>query len=582
MRWSKLILSLGILSAVALVGCRKENNSPKSTSAKQGSFQYQETQYSEQTTMQNRSTTGPRPDDGTKVVIATPTQCYADLCQSNHELSLLELMSKAEKGSPVQQAYYEKYINPMVIEAMKQRALSEKTTVALIQKYKAEFENLKLTEVQRRMFAAMYYLFKPAVINAKDKLRIDKSLSQLPHTKATYGARMKGGAAYLTAMYPGMDVHKAAQQEARYIQASRKKFNEVTEMNILVSDSPALNRALKGEKLKREDIEEIANQGSYNHKMESLLLGEAREEIDKLGYGEADFYQTYKNGKIEKRYANPQDFNPLDSAKCETSFYQSINLAPKKEDLAKFENLKNHVKKASLSLLSQSDPAYAIVENTDFYLPYNSEENVKMWREKFKEAIIESKEVIAHSANFGVVEAFLTGFTNALVGSKDSSLCDGMYDPTLIDSITPEDGASRLSWMTVVYPKYGISVLAHEIGHVVFRHSKQFNPQIACIKEQNGNDKYTAEDFADLLAIKAEKNLEDLGVDLSDQKGNVGCLFASTRVGEGLVNTTPEDNHSSHLFRALKFALYRKQELPASCKALARSEKSNVLTNCDN
>jgi hypothetical protein len=581
MRWSKLILSFGILSAATLVGCRKDS-STSATSVNQSNTQYQQTQYSEQTTMQNRSTTGPRADDGTKVVIPTPTQCYNDLCKSNHELSLLELTSNAEKGSKVQRAYYEKYINPLVVEAMKQRSLSEKTTLNLILRHKDEFENLKLTEVQRRMFTVFYYLFKPQLIEVKDRIRIDKALSQLPHSKATYGARMKGAAAYFGAMYPGIDVQKAAQQEVQYIQESRQKFKEATELALMKDGSQALNHALEGKKLDREELETIAEQGSYNRKFESLLLGEVHEEVDKLGYTEADFFQTYKNAKIEKRFADSTEFNPLHSAKCEASFYQSINLAPKKEELAKFEVLKVQVKKASLSLLSQSDPAYAIVQNTDFNLPYDSEENVKFWLDKFKEDIRITKSRIAQNSQFGVVESFMTAFLNSLTNPSDEGLCAGMYDPSLIDSITPEDGASRLSWMTVRYPQYGISVLAHEIGHVVQKHSKQFSPQIACIKEQNGSDKYTSEDFADLLAIKTEKNLEDLGVDLRDKKGNVGCFFASTRVGEGLTNTTPEDNHSSHLFRALKFALYRKQELPASCKALARADKSNVLTSCDN
>ncbi|MNK82941.1 hypothetical protein D3C87_1027320 [compost metagenome] len=579
MRWSKLILSLGILSMVTLVGCRKDSST--STSRHQNTFQYQEHR-TEQTTMENRSTTSPRANDGNKIAIGTPSQCYADLCQSNHELSLLELMSNAEKGSKAQREYYEKYINPMVVEAMKQRTLSEKATISLIQKYKDQFENLKLTDVQRRMFAMMYYLFKPDLIDVKARARIDKALSNLPHSKATYGARIKGSAAYLTAMHPGMDVQAAARQEALYILESRKKFKAATELNLSSDDSPAIDRANKGKKLLREDLDSIYSQGSYNRKMESLLLGEVQEEMDKLGYTEADFYQTYKNSKLEKRFAETQDFNPVDSAKCESSFYQSINLAPKKDEIERFEILKEQVKKASLSLLSPSDPAYAVVEKTDFYLPYNSEENVKAWRDGFKVAVNNSKKRISHTVNFGVAESFLTAFVNAMVDTSDSGLCDGIYDPSLIDSITPEDGASRLSWMTVRYPKYGISVLAHEIGHVIFKHSKQFSQQMTCIKEQNGSDKYTAEDFADLLAIKAEKNLEDMGVDLRDKKGNVGCLFASARIGEGLTNTTPEDNHSSHLFRALKFALYRKQELPASCQALARSEKSNVLTSCDN
>jgi hypothetical protein len=581
MRWSKLILSFGILSAAGLMGCRQEG-STKSGPVNQGTSQYQQTQHSEQTTMQNRSTTGPRADDGTKVAIATPTQCYADLCQSNHELSLLELMSKAEKGTAEQRKYYEKHINPLVIESMKRRATSERAVVSMLQRYKGEFENLKLNDVQRRLVTAMYYLMKPALLDVPARARIDKIIAGLPYSKAIYASRMKGASGYFEAMNPGMGVQKSAQQEAQYIKSIQQKFNEVSELNIVSVQFPALTRALKGEELNREDLAAIGTKGAYLRKLESLLTGEAHEELDKLGYTEADFYQTYKNAKLEKRYNDIQDFKAVDSAKCESSFYQSINLAPQVEEVKKFDIVKDQVKKASLSLLNKSDAAYAVVEKTDFFLPYNSTESVGLWGAAFKEDIRSSTAEVQRVTQYGVREAYVMAVTNALVNNSDTLLCDGMYDPGLIDSITPEDGVSRLSWMTVRYPQYGISVLAHEIGHVVYKHSKDFSAQIACIKEQNGSDKYTAEDFADLLAIKTEKSLADLGVDLNGKKANVGCLFASLRVGEGLTNTTPEDNHSSHLFRALKFALYRKQDLPVSCKALARTEKSNVLTSCDN
>lgn len=581
MRWSKLILSLGILTAATLVGCRQES-STNTTSVHQVKTQSQDSHYSEQTTMQNRSVTDPRADDGTKVVIATPKQCYADLCQSNHELSLSELMSNAEKGSDEQRAYYQKYINPLVVESMKQQANSDRAVVSLIKKYSDQFENLKLTDIQRRLVTAMYYLLKPAIIDVKSRARIDKIITSLPHAKALYASRIKGASAYFEAMNPGMGVQKSAQVEAQYIKTIQKKFNEVSELNIVAIAFPALERALKGEELSREDLNDVASKGAYLRRLEALLLGEAHEEIDKLSYSESDFFQTYKRAKLETRYNDIQDFKAGDSAKCETSFYQSINLAPKENEIKNFETLKDQVKKASLSLLGASDPAYAVVEKTDFFLPYNSTESVKLWGAAFKEAVRSSKAEIQRVAAYGLPEAYVMAITNSLVDNSAASLCDGMYDPNLIDSITPEDGASRLSWMTVRYPRYGISVLAHEMGHVIYKHSKQFAPQISCIKEQNRSDKYTAEDFADLIAVKTEKSMEAAGVDLTGKKSNVGCLFASLRIGEGLTNTTPEDSHSSHLFRALKFALYRKQELPPSCKMLARAENSNVLTSCDN
>jgi hypothetical protein len=578
MRWSKLILSLGILSAVSLVACRKEN----STDAAIVSKNKLEFDKNQNPNMQPRSTTEPRPDDGNKVVINSPTQCYADLCQANHELSLADLMSDAEKGSPEQREYYEKYINPLVIKTMNQRAVGQKAAANIIQKYQDEFENLKLTEIQRRLFTALAYIAKSDLVNAKDIARIDKALSALPHSKAIADTFMKGGSAYLTAMYPGMNEQEAAEKEARYIQESGKKFQKATELEINGTDSLAIVRALKGKTLSRNDLDTIASEGATNRKIESLLLGELHEKMDKLGLTEADFYRAFKKATQERQLIQIQDYNPTESARCEVLFYQSMNLAPKKDDLEKFEVLKEHVRKASLSLLSQSDPAYAIVEKANFYLPNNPEENVNLWHDGFKEAVKSVSERALETANYGPTEAFLTAFGYSLrKDPKVNGLCDDMYDPTIIDAITPQDGASRLSWLTVRYPMYGISVLAHEIGHVIAKNSKQFSGQMTCISEQNRTDKYTAEDFADMVAVKTERNLEADGIDLTGKKANVGCLFAGLNPAESLINKNQSDAHSSNLFRAVKFALYRKQEIPASCKAMAQQESPNVLNSCD-
>jgi hypothetical protein len=81
--------------------------------------------------------------------------------------------------------------------------------------------------------------------------------------------------------------------------------------------------------------------------------------------------------------------------------------------------------------------------------------------------------------------------------------------------------------------------------------------------------------------VKTERNLEADGIDLTGKKSNVGCLFASLNPAESLINKNQSDAHSSNLFRAVKFALYRKQEIPASCKAMAQQENPNVLNSCD-
>lgn len=578
MRWSKLILSLGILSAASLVGCRKESSSDNKQSPPPAQSQMKQ---QDSGAMQTRGLQPPRADDGNKIVIATPEQCYTDLCESNRELNLFKLMTDAKKGSPAQQEYYKKYIHPLVIDTMRQKANAARAAIGIIERYKSQFQNLKLNEIQKRLLVSMYYILKPQKLNGERRAEIDDVLSKLTLTKASSGAYIKGAKSYLAVLHPGVEIQKAAQLEAQYIDFMQKKINDASEMKIIAFSFPGFQRALKGQTVDREEMNEIVNYGAYTRKLEALILGEAKKAVDRVGFSEADFFKTYKNAKLEKQYDKVQDYIAVDAAKCETSFYQSINLAPTKEDIEKFDDLKNQVKKASLSLLNSSDPAHAVVEKTNFSLPYNSEESVGLWRDAFKEEIRKNKESIARSGQFGAIEAYVLAITNSLTVHLETSLCDGMYDPNLIDAITPEDGASRLSWLTVRYPQYGITVLAHEIAHVVFQHSNYFESEKQCIREQNKTDKYTAEDFADLLAIRAEAHIEKSGMDLTGKKANVGCLFASTQIGEGFTNQNPNDTHSSHLSRAVKYALYRKQELPASCKALARAEKSNVLNSCD-
>ena len=580
MRWSKLMLSFGILSTFSLIGCRQQSSSDALINQQKPADSRQESNHLDQT-MQPRPVTPHSTDEGNKIAVGTAKQCYAELCEANHELKLLDLMENAKKGSAEQRKYYKKYIDPMVLQAMKLRAEAQRTSAKLLKKYNDRFENIKLTEVQRRLFTSMYYLMKPAVLNPEDRARIDQALSKTAVMKARRASMMKDASAYFAAIHPEVDIQKSAQMEAVHIRTLQKKFTEATEFKLNAGDSPASARAFKGETLSRDDLNTIYSKATYLRSLDALVFREAQAAIDKLGYSELEFYDTIKRAKLSQRFANIKDFSAVDSGKCEQAFYQSINLAPKKNEIARFEILKEQVKKASLSLLSPEDPAYAVVQKIDFYLPYDSEENARVWTEGFNEDVAFSKAEIARVSQYEATESYILALANALSPPGDVGLCDNLYDPSLIDSITPEDGASRLSWMTVRYPRYGISILAHEINHVVYKHSKRFQPQIACITEQNGTEKYTAEDFADLMAIKTEKILGDFGVDMADKKGNLGCLFASSRIGEGLDNTTPEDSHSSHLFRAVKFALYRQQDIPMSCKTLARLTKPSVMNSCD-
>lgn len=581
MRWSKLLLTCGVLSSLTMIGCRQSSNDGgQAVVTPPPTTQYQ-SQTSTQTYSQTETTTVTT--QGLPPNLSSPAglsrSCYMDLCAS--DLSLTDLLKKSEKGSSAQTDYFNSHIEPLAKKLMQLRHTRKNLRLEFIKEFEGQFEELELTDVQLRIAKAFLLVFKEDLYKRKELETIYKKLEKEPYFRAMHKIfQTQGLPGYFAELHPNTEVTKAARLEAKYIVDTQAKLNAAANTELIAIRDPSVLRAIKGDSLDSGDLSVIMYNSYGMHRAEAIITGKLAKYMDSIPRKTSYFRDLIKESKYKKNMARLPEYSQIEMDLCRKSYFQSINLSPTKEQVATFRDHMNVVKDAALQLVREQNPAHAKIKNTEFLLPFTRDEINQNWIKLIKSQIADLKvNSEEDEKNRRAPEAFLSALGESLRSGKEDMFCQGYFDPSVNDSVHADLGSSRLSWLSVMYPRYGVAIMAHELGHVAFKYSDEHSNQVSCLMEkQDGQKKYANEDYSDLFASKVELITQKT---LQLPKSNFGCLVALPTVEQGFVNMDTSDVHSSHMYRAVQFALNRKEVIPASCERLGEIQSPKVTKSCD-
>lgn len=210
-----------------------------------------------------------------------------------------------------------------------------------------------------------------------------------------------------------------------------------------------------------------------------------------------------------------------------------------------------------------------------------TKEDVLKYRDKMEKDVLNTNNL---TRQMGFVMA-LKQDENEPVANEIEKICtgDGPYPRPWDDHAFYNDSKVHLGALSATNPKEGRSTAFHEYGHVLdgFMNAKNglskkslgwITEMKNCVQKPYGEEtKYIKEDFADMLSASFARDA-----------GNFYCGFLDTSDPNAfsLINFDSEDEHSSHLYRALHRKLYA-GGIPGSCKrALADKGQKFELSKC--
>jgi hypothetical protein len=155
-----------------------------------------------------------------------------------------------------------------------------------------------------------------------------------------------------------------------------------------------------------------------------------------------------------------------------------------------------------------------------------------------------------------------------LIANQCASLPSGGVGDATLSS----QGRVFLSWFTLRFPEYSLSILSHEFGHAIslyLRKVPPFSTTLDCIANRNPNvlkplhlslnyaddSRWTEEDWADHFSSL-------ILIELNSKEPNLGCALLKEDDKSYLNNSygpTDGDPHSAGLLRLMMIAIDRGQ-----------------------
>lgn len=502
--------------------------------------------------------------------------CYNDLCKDTKTPSLETLLKAAEAGSADQK----KYFATNILESLKGRVKdAQDLAQARLDKITAEeknFETTKLNATQEATIKAFLVINDSSLISQDKKTALSGTRAALDFQKAYNVFQVRGGSSFLTAMNKDTSVEDAAQKEATVIADIQKKLNDALGAELIDVARSAVKKAAAKTAMTAQEMETLSQASYFLRVLNYYVTGDGAKELTQITLVPADINAIYKNGKLMdklKGRVSPQD---AVIAKCETQFYQMLNLYPTDQHINAFKQVAETVRKESLNLLTASDGAYDHVQNATILYPRTTTQVTTDWQSQLKDDSQYEKSQIEITPKFDTAATYTLAVLMSMSGLADNYACVQMVDLDITDKTLPVDDSVKISWLSVRSPRLGAGILAHELGHIVDRFSTAFSTQRQCLIGKKSSDTYAGEDFGDWFAAKVAVQLEK-----NDRMPteNIGCFFASAEKTATLADPTG-DVHSSGLYRALNIAQTEGKKLPDSCTKLAQQENAKAIGSC--
>jgi hypothetical protein len=299
---------------------------------------------------------------------------------------------------------------------------------------------------------------------------------------------------------------------------------------------------------------------------------------------------------------------------CTISLTKFLAAAPSDLQQRKSLELLTRVKTAAKVAASQYLTGDALfkamltIEKTQFTKPLTSAAAEKMILERIERVLRQGSEYanFIQKAKTGEGEwqslallTIMSGISgeNGLFGTLIES-CKDLEPKGIVDASYSSVDMITMSWQSAMFPEFGASVMAHELGHAISGAVGKLSSGIeaysdtrACttskhqdlLSAEKRNElvvRYQEEDWADEFAATTINELNKIW----PYSKNFACLLIGTKDKQydGLILQTVEnpDTHSTSFLRGL-VAQSKMGSLPASCmKALSQAEAQTIQRRC--
>lgn len=285
---------------------------------------------------------------------------------------------------------------------------------------------------------------------------------------------------------------------------------------------------------------------------------------------------------------------------CLANYSMNMNGLPSQKDLVGardiFSDVKNHVSDRFLGKLSTRSAALLRekLNGVEAYLPSTSEEfdddffeGLKTETESAKTQLKSVTELAANRPESfkefllpNIYDLASDDWTpESHLQKNEMNYCKDRELATLNDRAQMTDHVFWVGWLSIKSPKVGKVVMAHELGHLMESYLKNekisdesrenFQKAETCLTDLHPNDKFLAEDFADLVS------------GISYPEYNVGCGLLGFQKQDApdalsVVNSDDDDTHSSDFFRLLHIEQIHQGKLPQLCTDALNAKEPKV------
>jgi|GEM_PF-6579679 hypothetical protein len=585
MRHNKAWLSIGLLSfALSMAGCKQTENdkvSPRTAGKGAPSSKVSESGKQEKTATDVDSTSTSTTSDLTAT-------CYQELCKKDESLTLEQVYNSAAKPSASQRAYYKNNFEKLVSTYVSSMLASRETWSSIVKNYESQLPKITLNDTQLSLLKAVYIHSQSEGLPSKLQEKVYEQARDLPFFKANFLTQFGRTEDALKVLYPGIAIKEALKSEAEDILQLRESFKELFGFDFMSFDLETIEKAQRGEELSTLDINYVLNRGFLLRYMNFLAFGAGKEVAQDLILTDDMMMKLYEKSTL-KRIAHTPSTVEEQSKYCEGRFYQGLNLYPDDAHVKRFKALEPKIIKAVSELIPNNDKAQQALKKVKISYPTTVDGLVGDWAKGLVAGNTDELEQAASMKKLDPASIKTMILIKAATMKRESSVCDSLISTEIGDMNLRGTSELKISWFSVRIPEYGVSVLAHELAHIVFDSSNTMDSLKSCVKDRQASpfkksaDLSTlnqSEDFADNIAAKVTAKMRDQ-VDV--KLANYGCFFASAENNDTrkLINPKNYDVHSSGLFRAISLAIESGEKIPASCEQLAHSEESKVLNRCE-
>lgn len=436
--------------------------------------------------------------------------------------------------------------------------------------------------------------------------------------------------------YPQVALFDAQKNEADFLLKESDRIAKIIgkEFKQFFIDAQAqilIEKAKKGEDLNQVESDSLTSVIQIIDAFGKIFdEGQVFAALMEIPYDFETQIERLKNGKLDEVLANARsigsmakDVDGSTSITCRLRLSQSLELNASDLRIRKIKEIIQAVKQSAKSVVANMVDAGNLsavaqkIDQVEFSFPEPNALRIQRVENAFvqEEQDIKRSQSILDTDHQKTVQYFIYGLLADMhktideekkdfANNKMMQACQNLPVETISDYAITSLGKINVSWFSANYPEIGVSVLAHEVGHVVSAILRQdadrgvfhqrFIDSVSCVGNRNPyvmtpvdfkartETAWSEEDWADYFSSLVIEDLKLKHNPFFSQK-NKGCaLLADAGESYLIKNFDPAigDTHSSGALRLLFIGNDRKMLAPSCQKFLNPLEKVNRKIHC--